>query len=82
MTTWRNWGGNQQAQPRAIETPRDVEEVALLVKRAAGDGQRVKAAGALSYTLAARKSGMAIFITSPVALGPERALMVQLLEKT
>jgi hypothetical protein len=42
----------------------------------------LKAAGSRSYTLAARKSSMAIFITSPVALGPERALMTQLLEKT
>ena len=42
----------------------------------------LKAAGSPSYTLAARKNNMAIFITSPAALGPERTLMVQLLEKT
>jgi L-gulonolactone oxidase len=58
VTTWQNWGGNQQARPRAIETPRDVEEIALLVKRAAGDGQRVKAVGAgHSFTAAAATDG-------------------------
>jgi hypothetical protein len=41
----------------------------------------LKAAGSSSYTLAARKDNMAIFITSPVALGPERTLMIQLLDK-
>ena len=58
MTTWRNWGGNQQAQPRAIESPRDVEEIALVVKRAAGEGQHVKAVGAgHSFTAAAATDG-------------------------
>jgi hypothetical protein len=42
----------------------------------------LKAPGSPSYTLAARKSNMAIFITSPVPLGPERTLMVQLLGKS
>jgi hypothetical protein len=41
----------------------------------------LKAAGSPSYTLAARKDNTAIFITSPVALAPERTLMIQLLEK-
>jgi L-gulono-1,4-lactone dehydrogenase len=45
QASWRNWAGNQHAQPRAIEHPRDAEEVSLLVKRAAGEGRRVKAVG-------------------------------------
>ena len=45
MATWRNWAGNQSAQPRSIEHPCDAEEVSLLVKRAAGEGRRVKAVG-------------------------------------
>src|SRR4051794_262373 len=45
MATWRNWAGNQHAEPRSIEHPRDVEEVSLLVKRAAGENRRVKAVG-------------------------------------
>ena len=45
MATWRNWAGNQHAEPRTIEHPRDAEEVSLLVKRAAGEGRRVKAVG-------------------------------------
>ena len=58
MTTWRNWGGNQHAQPRSIENPRDVEEIALLVKRAAGEGRRVKAVGSgHSFTAAAATDG-------------------------
>lgn len=44
-TSWHNWAGNQHAEPRAIEHPRDAEEVSLLVKRAAGEGRRVKAVG-------------------------------------
>jgi len=46
VTQWSNWAGNQTGEPRAIETPRDVEEVSSLVKRAATSGQRVKAVGA------------------------------------
>ena len=58
MATWGNWGGNQHAQPRSIEHPRDVEEVALLVKRAASEGHRVKAVGSgHSFTAAAVTDG-------------------------
>jgi L-gulonolactone oxidase len=55
---WRNWAGNQQGLPRSIETPRDVEEVALHVKRAAQEGRRVKAVGSgHSFTAAAVTDG-------------------------
>jgi len=58
VTTWRNWAGNQQAEPRSIEHPRDAEEVSLLVKRAAGEGRRVKAVGSgHSFTPAAVTDG-------------------------
>jgi L-gulonolactone oxidase len=58
VTTWRNWAGNQQADPRAIEHPRDAEEVSILVKRAAGEGRRVKAVGSgHSFTAAAVTDG-------------------------
>jgi L-gulono-1,4-lactone dehydrogenase len=58
VATWRNWAGNQHAEPRAIEHPRDAEEVSLLVKRAAGESQRVKAVGSgHSFTPAAVTDG-------------------------
>ncbi|HET6815951.1 MAG TPA: D-arabinono-1,4-lactone oxidase [Mycobacteriales bacterium] len=56
---WRNWGGNQVAHPQAVEHPRDVEEVAALVKRAATQGQRVKAVGSgHSFTAVAATDGV------------------------
>ena len=58
MATWRNWAGNQHAQPRSIEHPRDAEEVSLLVKRAAGDGRHIKAVGSgHSFTATALTDG-------------------------
>jgi L-gulono-1,4-lactone dehydrogenase len=58
VATWRNWAGNQHAEPRSIEHPRDVEEVSLLVKRAAGEKRRVKAVGSgHSFTPAAVTDG-------------------------
>jgi FAD-linked oxidoreductase len=58
MPNWTNWGGNQHARPRSVEVPRDVEEVALIVKRAASEGTRVKAVGSgHSFTGAAVTDG-------------------------
>jgi len=58
VASWQNWGGNQHAQPRSIESPRDPEEVALLVKRAARDGHRIKAVGTgHSFTATAATDG-------------------------
>jgi FAD-linked oxidoreductase len=56
---WRNWGGNQVASPQSVQHPRDVEELAALVKRAATDGRRVKAVGSgHSFTAAAATDGV------------------------
>lgn len=44
-TIWRNWAGNQVAQPALVASPRDVSELAGLVKAAERDGQRIKAIG-------------------------------------
>lgn len=45
MGSWGNWAGNQTATGIAVERPRDTEEVAVAVARAADAGSRVKAAG-------------------------------------
>jgi L-gulonolactone oxidase len=61
MGSWSNWAGNQVGTPQSVETPRDVEEVALLVKRAAAAGRRVKALGSgHSFTAAAVTDGIAL----------------------
>ena len=61
MGAWANWAGNQVGNPQSVETPRDVEEVALLVKRAASAGQRVKAVGSgHSFTATALTDGIAL----------------------
>ena len=43
-TIWRNWAGDQQCVPAAIERPGSVEELQSVVRRAAGSGQTVRAA--------------------------------------
>ncbi|HET9732986.1 MAG TPA: D-arabinono-1,4-lactone oxidase [Acidimicrobiales bacterium] len=45
MATWTNWAGNQSASGIRVERPTSTEEVAEVVGRAAGRGQRLKAAG-------------------------------------
>ena len=61
MGSWSNWAGNQVGSPQSVETPRDVEEVALLVKRAAAAGRRVKAVGSgHSFTATAVTDGVAV----------------------
>jgi len=61
MASWSNWAGNQIGAPQSVETPRDVEEVSLLVKRAAANGQRVKAVGSgHSFTAAAVTDGVLV----------------------
>ena len=42
---WINWGGNQQSLAVDVHIPRTVDEVATLIKEAAGSGRRVKAVG-------------------------------------
>jgi FAD-linked oxidoreductase len=43
---WRNWAGTQACVPVAIERPESTREVAAAVRRAAGAGRTVRAAGA------------------------------------
>jgi FAD-linked oxidoreductase len=60
-TPWKNWAGNQTAQPRRVATPRSPEEVSALVRRAAAEGLRVKAVGAgHSFTSVAVTDGVQI----------------------
>ncbi len=44
-TTWHNWAGNQVGVPAQVRSPRDVGELADLVKAAERDGLPVKAIG-------------------------------------
>jgi FAD-linked oxidoreductase len=46
MTSWSNWAGNQRAEGVTVVEPRDTEEVASAVRRAAERGQKVKPIGA------------------------------------
>jgi L-gulono-1,4-lactone dehydrogenase len=58
-TGWRNWAGDQRAQPARVEVPRDVAEVAAAVHGAARDGLRVRMVGAgHSFTGAALTDGV------------------------
>ena len=43
-TIWRNWAGDQQCVPAAIERPGSVEELQAAVRRAADSGQALRAA--------------------------------------
>ncbi len=43
---WRNWTGDQQCRPAAIERPGSIEQIAAALERAAARGQRVRLAGA------------------------------------
>jgi L-gulonolactone oxidase len=61
MATWSNWAGNQHAQPQEVQQPRDVDEVALLVKNAAAEGRRVKPIGSgHSFTAAGVTDGVQV----------------------
>ncbi|MDQ3476642.1 MAG: FAD-binding protein [Actinomycetota bacterium] len=44
-STWHNWAGNQVARPDRVLAPRDIGELADLVRAADGEGSRVKAIG-------------------------------------
>ncbi|WP_329412773.1 FAD-binding protein [Nocardia vinacea] len=44
--SWGNWAGDQQCAPAAIVAPRDTEELAEIIGRAATTGQTVRVAGA------------------------------------
>ena len=46
MSEWRNWARNQVCAPAAVAHPRDVDELAAVVKAAAASGSTVKVVGA------------------------------------
>ena len=61
MATWRNWAGNQKANPLSIEAPKSVSELSAIVSRASEQGQKVKAVGSgHSFTSAAATDGRMI----------------------
>ncbi|HEY3358378.1 MAG TPA: D-arabinono-1,4-lactone oxidase [Polyangia bacterium] len=56
--TWRNWAGNQRAEPRSVHRPRSVAEVVEIVRRVAAGGERLKVVGAgHSWSDLARSDG-------------------------
>lgn len=59
--TWRNWAGNQEAEPMAVERPESLEDLVRVVEAAAGEGRRVKAVGAgHSFTSIAVTDGVQV----------------------
>ncbi|MGW0753649.1 D-arabinono-1,4-lactone oxidase [Streptomyces sp. NPDC002587] len=61
QTTWRNWAGNVSARPTRVVTPASVGELQEAVRRAAGQGLRVKAVGTgHSFTAAAATDGVLV----------------------
>ncbi|MGP9018039.1 D-arabinono-1,4-lactone oxidase [Streptomyces sp. BR1] len=60
-STWRNWAGNVTARPVREVSPASAAEVAAVVRRAAGDGLKVKAVGTgHSFTTTAATDGVLI----------------------
>jgi FAD/FMN-containing dehydrogenase len=60
--TWRNWAGNESAQPRRVATPRSAQEAAEEVRRARADGLTVRMAGTgHSFTPAAATDGVLLY---------------------
>lgn len=58
---WRNWAGNVRATPARVVTPASVGELREALRRAAGDGLRVKAVGTgHSFTAAAATDGVLV----------------------
>ena len=43
--SWKNWAGNQECSPAGIHMPSSEEELAQIVRDAAGAGERVKVVG-------------------------------------
>lgn len=58
---WTNWAGNQRCRPAAVERPRTEGEVAVVVRRAAAEGRRVKVVGSgHSFTDIATTDGVLV----------------------
>ncbi|MGY4102749.1 D-arabinono-1,4-lactone oxidase [Nocardia sp. R16R-3T] len=59
--SWGNWTGDQQCAPAAVATPRNTEELAEIIGRAATTGQSVRVAGAgHSFTDAVLTDGILV----------------------
>ncbi|WP_433683329.1 D-arabinono-1,4-lactone oxidase [Nocardia sp. CA-119907] len=59
--SWGNWAGDQQCAPAAIAAPRNSEELAAIIGRAASTGQTVRVAGAgHSFTDAVLTDGILV----------------------
>ncbi|MFV0127362.1 D-arabinono-1,4-lactone oxidase [Streptomyces sp. HMX112] len=60
-STWRNWAGNVAARPAREARPASVAELAETVRRAAGEGLRVKTVGTgHSFTAIAATDGVLV----------------------
>ncbi|MBQ1157128.1 D-arabinono-1,4-lactone oxidase [Streptomyces smyrnaeus] len=72
--TWRNWAGNVTAAPQRTSSPSTTQALAEVVRRAAADGLRVKAAGTgHSFTAAA--------LTDGVLIRPERLTGIRAVDR-
>jgi L-gulonolactone oxidase len=76
---WSNWAGDQHCAPEAIERPRDEDELAQVVVRAAERGQRVRAVGSgHSFTDIACTDGVLVDLSAMqrlIAAEPEIGLV-------
>jgi L-gulonolactone oxidase len=60
-SSWTNWAGTETAHPQAVLSPRDVDEVARVVRAAVSAGRHVKAVGSgHSFTGAAVTDGVMV----------------------
>ena len=60
-TQWRNWAGDQQCSPVAIERPGTREELTEIVRRASERGLPVRASGSgHSFTEVALTDGIMV----------------------
>ncbi len=60
-TSWRNWAGNVTVRPRRVASPTDVDELAGVIREAAGTGLTAKAVGSgHSFTATAATDGVLI----------------------
>ncbi|MDJ1130847.1 D-arabinono-1,4-lactone oxidase [Streptomyces iconiensis] len=72
--TWRNWAGNVTASPARTVSPSSTDALAEVVRRAAADGLKVKAAGTgHSFTAAA--------VTDGVLIRPDRLSGIRSLDR-
>ena len=71
MTLWTNWAGNQRTVAARELRPDSADELAAIIRAAAGDGGTVKAVGSgHSFTPAAITDGTRLFLDA--LAGPVR----------